>query len=92
MKHGIVGITAAIAMAAVGQGCTQAPPPGPQQAYFAPVATPYPFNAPTPDDAYRQGLINRRELERFVGPLPQALQGPPVNGDRGSSDGGGGRD
>ena len=50
----------------------------------------YPFTAPTPDDAYREGLINRWELERLVGPLPQALLGPSVNGIRGS-DGGDGR-
>jgi hypothetical protein len=38
--------------------------------------------APTPDDAYRQGLINRWQLEQLQGPLPQALQGPSPNGDK----------
>jgi hypothetical protein len=51
---------------------------------------PYPFTAPTPRDAYREGLINRRELERFEGPQPQALQGPPVDSSRGGDGGGGG--
>jgi hypothetical protein len=36
--------------------------------------------APTPDDAYRQGLINRWELEQIEGPLPQAMQGPSPDG------------
>ena len=41
---------------------------------------PLPFHAPTPWDAYRQGLINRWELERLEGPTPQALQGPSPDG------------
>jgi hypothetical protein len=89
MKHLLIGITAAITVAAIGQARAQAPLPGPQQAQLAPNAAPYPFNAPTPEDAYRQGLINRWELEQLTGPLPQALKGPPVNGDRGNGDGGG---
>ena len=50
----------------------------------------YPFAAPTPADAYREGLLNRWEYERYE-PLPPALQGPPANGSRGG-DGGGGKD
>ena len=88
MTHRVIGITAAITIGAIGQVWAQAPSPGMQQAQWAPPIA-YPFNAATPDDAYRQGLINRWELERFVGPLPQALQGPSVNGERGSNDGGG---
>jgi hypothetical protein len=88
MKHLLIGITAAATLAAIGQAWAQIPPPGPQQAQLAPPAA-YPLlNAPTPYDAYRQGQINRWELERLEGPLPQALQGPPVNGERGDSDGG----
>lgn len=87
MKHLLIGLTAAIAMAASGQGWAQVAPPGPQQAQWAPPGG-YPLNAATPDDAYRQGLINRWELERLTGPLPQALQGPSVNGEHGDSDGG----
>ena len=87
-NHLLIGITAAIAIAAVGHASAQAASPGPQEAQLAPHAA-YPFNAPTPEDAYRQGLINRWELEQFAGPLPQALRGPPVDGDRGNSDGGG---
>ena len=88
MKHLVIAITAAITIGEISQVWAQVPSPGTQQAQWA-RATAYSFNAPTPDDAYRQGLINRWELERFVGPLPQALQGPSVNGERGSNDGGG---
>ena len=88
MKHLLIGITAAITVAAIGQVWAQLPAPVTQQAQWAPPA-PYPFNAPTPRDAYRQGLINRWELERLTGPEPQALQGPSVDGERGDSDGGG---
>ena len=88
MKHLLIGITAAITIGAIGQVWAQVPPPGTQQAQWRPPAA-YPLNAPTPDDAYRQGLINRWELEQLVGPLPQALQGPSVNGERGNNDGGG---
>jgi hypothetical protein len=70
-----------------------APPPAqwPPAAYSGSTYQPYPFPAPTPQDAYREGLISRWELERYEGPLPEALQGPPVDGSRGG-DGGGGRD
>ena len=88
MKHLLIGITAAITVAAIGQVWAQVPSLGTQQAQWARPA-PYPFNAPTPRDAYRQGLINRWELERLTGPEPQALQGPSVDGERGNSDGGG---
>jgi len=64
----------------------QSPPP----VYSGNTYQYYPFAAPTPDDAYRDGLINRWELEQLVGPLPQALLGPSVNGIRGG-DGGGDR-
>jgi hypothetical protein len=90
MKHLSIGITAAITIAAIGQVWAQVPSPGMQQAQWA-TAAPYPLNAPTPRDAYRQGLINRWELEQLAGPEPQALQGPSVDGERGDSDGGGGR-
>src|SRR4051794_1727633 len=53
---------------------------------------PYPFPAPTPEDAYRDGTINRWQLEQLVGPTPPALQGPSPNGrggDGGSGDRGG---
>jgi len=90
MKHLLIGVTAAITIAAIGQVWAQVPSLGTQQPQWAPPA-PYPLNAPTPRDAYRQGLINRWELEQLVGPEPQALQGPSVDGTRGDSDGGGGR-
>ena len=86
MKHLLIGIAAAITMAAIGPVWAQGP--WLQQAQWAPPA-PYPLNAPTPRDAYRQGLINRWELEQLVGPEPQALQGPSVDGDSGGDSGGG---
>ena len=55
---------------------------------FGNIYRPYPFPAPTPEDAYRDGLINRWQLEQLVGPTPPALQGPSPNGKGG--DGGGG--
>lgn len=95
MKHLLVGITAAITLAAIGQVWAQVPPPAPQPAQWAlPGAPPgsppsaYPLPAATPEDAYRQGLINRWEYEQLAGPLPQALLGPSVDGERGDSDGG----
>ena len=88
MKHLLIGITAAITVAAIGQVWAQVPSPGTQLTQWAPPG-PYPLNAPTPRDAYRQGLINRWELEQLTGPEPQALQGPSVDGERGNSDGGG---
>lgn len=92
MKHRLIGIAAAITIAAIGQVWAQVPPPAPQQAQSAALAA-YPFNAPTPRDAYRDGLINRWELEQLTGPEPQALQGPSVDGNHGGdSGGGGGRD
>ena len=43
-------------------------------------AAAYPSAGLPPSDAYKQGLINRWELERLEGPTPQALQGPSPNG------------
>jgi hypothetical protein len=56
------------------------PPQWPQVASFGGTYQPYAFPAATPSDAYRQGLINRWELERYEGPTPQALQGPSPDG------------
>jgi hypothetical protein len=50
----------------------------------------YPFPAPTPRDAYREGLINRWQLEQLEGPLPPAMQGPSPDGTRGGDGGGSG--
>src|ERR1044071_472656 len=64
-----------------------APPQSPAAGYSGSSYQPYPFPAPTPDDAYRDGLINRWEFEQIAGPLPQAFQGPSVNGTRGGDGG-----
>jgi hypothetical protein len=62
-----------------------APPQLPPAAYSGGTYQSYPFPAPTPEDAYRTGLINRWEYEQFAGPLPQALRGPSVDGTRGGN-------
>jgi hypothetical protein len=59
------------------------PPSGYPTAGFQPSA----IQAPTPEDAYRDGTINRWEYERLVGPLPAAFQGPSVDGNRGGDGG-----
>ena len=67
-----------------------APPQSPPAAYSGGTyQQPYPFPAPTPEDAYRSGIINRWQYEQLVGPLPQALQGPSVDGTRGGNGDGG---
>ena len=86
MKHLLVGIAAAMALAVISPVRAQAPvgpPQWPPATYPDPYR--YRFVAPTPEDAYRQGLINRWELEQLEGPTPQALQGPSANGGRGES-------
>jgi hypothetical protein len=70
-------------MAVVGRAGAQAPPPGtPPAGYPYAYQQRYPFPATTPTDAYRRGLITRFQLEQLEGPLPQALQGPSVDGTR----------
>ena len=88
MRHLLIGVTAAATIAVIGPVWAQvAPQPWPAAAY---AAQRYPFPSTTPEDAYRDGLINRWQLEQYEGPLPQALQGPNVDGNKGSQ--GGGRD
>jgi hypothetical protein len=67
------------------------PPQGPPAAYYGGAYQGYPILAPTPRDAYRDGTINRWQLEQLEGPLPQALQGPSPDGNRGGDGGGGDR-
>ena len=91
MRRLVIGITLAGAVAATfAPARAQAPaaafpPQWPQTPY---AGGPYPFPAPTPADAYREGLITRWELERWEGPTPQALQGPSPNGRSGFGTGG----
>jgi hypothetical protein len=98
MRHLLMHVTLAVTVATVitpvqaqNPSVAVAPPQLPPAASAGSTYQSYPFPAPTPEDAYRAGLINRWQLEQLVGPLPQALQGPSVNGTRGG-DGGGGRD
>jgi hypothetical protein len=86
MKQRLIGISIAATMAITAPAWAQTPwfgtsqPQRPAAGYADPNL--YRFVAPTPEDAYRQGLINRWELEQFDGPTPQALQGPNPNGSR----------
>ena len=91
MKRSLIGIIplAGTVASIVSPVLAQVPVPSPaaappqwQAAYIGGTYRdwPYPFPALTPWDAYRQGLINRWELERYEGPTPQALQGPSPNG------------
>jgi hypothetical protein len=86
MKHFLIGVTVVITIAVIGPVWAQVPPPG-KRPPGAPATYPapyqrYPFPGLAPRDAYREGLINRWELEQFEGPTPQALQGPSVDGSR----------
>ena len=91
MRHLFIGATAAATIAIIGPVRAQVSPPLALQPPAAYLAQRYPFPAPTPEDAYKQGLINRWELERYEGPTPQALQGPSVDGAKGSQGGGRGK-
>ena len=90
MRHLLMYVTLAVTVATVitpvqaqRPSVAVAPPQLPPAAYSGGTYQSYPFPARTPEDAYRAGLINRWQLEQLAGPLPQALQGPSVNGDRG---------
>lgn len=87
MRHLLIGVTVAAAIAVIGPVWAQVPPPGAPQPWPAAayLAQRYPFPSVTPEDAYREGLINRWELERYEGPTPQALQGPNVDGSKGGN-------
>jgi hypothetical protein len=100
MRHLLIGMTLAAAVASiVSPAGAQAPSPTTPQWQPPPYNSSgyqsywywYWLNAPTPADAYRQGTINRWQFEQLAGPLPAALQGPSVDGTRGDSGGGGGR-
>lgn len=89
MRHLLISVAAAATIAAIGPVWAQVMPNGtPQPRPPIYLAQRYPFPAPTPEDAYRQGLINRWELEQYQGPTAQALQGPSVDGSKGSANGG----
>ena len=86
MRYLLIGVASVLAVI-TGPVRAQAPPPptGTYQAQLPQAAYPNPtpyyrFNAPTAEDAYRDGLINRWQYEKIDGPLPQALQGPSPNG------------
>ena len=85
MKRLLIGVALVVAPAIIAPVRAQAPPwPAPAPPQWAAANYPdlpaYRSAAPTPSDAYREGLINRYELERLEGPLPAALQGPSPNG------------
>lgn len=79
MRDLLIGVTAAAAV--TGPAWAQVPQSSaPQQPAAAYSAQRYPFPSTTPEDAYRNGLINRWQLEQYQGPTPSALQGPSPNG------------
>ena len=86
MRYVLIGITAAATLAVVGPLSAQVPPTGARQPWPAGIylAQRYPFPGVSPEDAYRDGLINRWQLEQYEGPTPQALQGPNPSGNKGS--------
>jgi len=84
MKLRLIMVAPALALATTARAQTPLPSAEYSRAYQA-----YRFVAPTPWDAYKQGIINRWELEQLQGPIPQALQGPSPEG-RGASGGGSG--
>jgi len=80
---------AAVALALVSNPTlAQAPSPAWSSPGYVAAYLAYRYVSPTPWDAYKQGLINRWELEQLEGSLPQALQGPSPHA-RGGSGGGG---
>ena len=92
MRYLLIGVASVLAVI-VGPVRAQAPPPGTYQAQLPQAGYPNPtpywrYNAPTPEDAYRDRLINRWQYEQITGPLPQALQGPSPNGTTGAEPGG----
>jgi hypothetical protein len=94
MRHLLMRVTLAVVastvISPVWAQITSPPPQWPPAAYPSGTYQPYPFPAPTPRDAYREGLINRWQLEQLEGPLPPAMQGPSPDGTRGGDGGGGG--
>jgi hypothetical protein len=94
MRHLLSGIAVVITLAIImiGHVWAQAllpvqPQSSPAPSYSYSLNAPshsYPLSALTPNDAYKQGLINRWELEQLVGPTPPALQGPSPDGTRGA--------
>ena len=86
MRIFLIGFTLAVSVAspvlAQAPSLAAVPPQWPPAAYTGSAYQAYPFTAPTPRDAYREGLINRWELEQYEGPMPQALQGPSPDGSR----------
>ena len=82
MKWIFIGIAAAVTLAVIDPVNAQTPVGQAQWPATYPDPYSYRLVAPTPEDAYRRGLINRWQLEQLEGPTPQALQGPSVDGSR----------
>ena len=86
MRHLLIGVTAAATIAVAGPLWAQVPPGSPQP--WPPTAYPvqrYPSPSVSPEHVYQDGIINRRQLERYEGPTPQALQGPNPSGNNGDN-------
>src|SRR3954467_12983438 len=71
MRHLSMRVTLAVTAATIispvqAQTASPAiPPPQRPPAVFSSNSFPYPFSAPTPEDAYREGLINRWNYEQL---------------------------
>lgn len=78
-------VAAAISLAGIGAASAQMPYPGSMPPQYDPDLFSWRYVAPTPEDAYREGYINRWQLEQLEGPTPQALQGPSPNGEKGDN-------
>ena len=87
MRPFLIGITAVATFAAIGPVSAQVLPPGALQPSTLYLAQRYPFPGVSPEDAYRDGVINRWQLEQYEGPTPQALQGPNPSGNKGNQGG-----
>ena len=89
MTHILIGAVVALALLIAPAGAQAPPSPASPTAAYLSAYQAYALVAPTPGDAYKQGLINRWQLEQLQGPTPQALQGPSPDG--GNAGGGGSR-
>ena len=88
MRFLLIGIAAVTTFAASSPVPAQTPSPVWPSAAYPSAYQDYSPVALTPWDAYKQGMINRWELEQLQGPTPQALQGPSPHAKTGSGGGG----
>jgi hypothetical protein len=84
MKHFLFVAASVGGLAIISPAWAQAPLPVQAPSIGQPYpAVQQPYRYTTPEDDYRNGLINRWQLERQEGPIPQALQGPNPSSNKG---------